>query len=125
MYFFPGYLGKWTVFTGRAQYWERGDALQIRKNRVLIWDNYKDYTYLGTLDGSYQHTLIVTGTRLRPLQATFLGHILGTKPAKKYRGLMPFKTVFVVILGLLKFVKNSPIKPCKTCYYCPIMTSPV
>ena len=46
------------------------------------WDNYKDYTYLGTLDGSYQDTLIATGTRLRPLQAPFLGHILGTKPGK-------------------------------------------
>ena len=50
-----------------------------------IWDNYKDYTYLGTLDGSFQDTLIATGTRLRPLQATFLGHILGTKPAKNIR----------------------------------------
>ena len=49
---------------------------------VYIWDNYKDYTYVGTLDGLYQHTLIATGTRLRPLQAPFLGHILSTKPAK-------------------------------------------
>ena len=49
---------------------------------VSIWDNYKDYTYVGTLDGLYQHTLIATGTRLRPVEATFLGHILGTKPAK-------------------------------------------
>ena len=47
-----------------------------------IWDNYKDYTYLGTLGGLYQHTSIATGTRLRPLRATFLGHILGTKHAK-------------------------------------------
>ena len=31
-------------------------------------------------DGLYQHTLIATGTRLRPLEATFLGHILGTNP---------------------------------------------
>ena len=49
---------------------------------TLYWDNYKDYTYLGTLEGSYQHTLIATDTRLRPLQAPFLGHILGTKPGK-------------------------------------------
>ena len=48
----------------------------------LGWDNYKDYTYVGTLDGLYQHTPMATGTRLRPLQATFLGHILGTTPAK-------------------------------------------
>ena len=46
------------------------------------WDNYKDYTYVGTLDGLYQHTLIATGTRLRPVEATFLGHMWGTKPAK-------------------------------------------
>ena len=50
-----------------------------------FWDNYKDYTYVGTLDGLYQHTLIATGTRLRPMEATFLGHILGTKPAKNIR----------------------------------------
>ena len=31
--------------------------------------------------------------------------------------------VFVVILGLLKFGKNSPIKP-KTCHYCPMIISP-
>ena len=55
------------------------------------WDKYKDYTYAGTLDGLYQHTLISTGTRLRPVEATFVGHILGTKPAKilKACGLMP------------------------------------
>ena len=121
------------------------------------WDNYKDYTYVGTLDGLYQHTLIATGTRLRPLQATFLGHILGTKPAKNtrgwgrlrrikkwlcssdlggqtasgpppyiqvgppgsdFQGLGPQKKPFkvqkppkLIILGLLKFVQNSPIKP--------------
>ena len=45
-------------------------------------DNYQDYAYVVTLDGLYQHTLIATGTRLRPVEATFLGHILGTKPAK-------------------------------------------
>ena len=49
---------------------------------LQFWDNYKDYTYVGTLDGSYQHTLIATGTMLRPVQATFLGHIVSTKPAK-------------------------------------------
>ena len=49
--------------------------------KKISWDNYKDYTYVGTLDGLYQHTLIATGTRLRPVEATFLGHILGTKPA--------------------------------------------
>ena len=52
---------------------------------LASWDNYKDYTYVGTLDGLYQHTLIATGTRLRPVEATFLGHILGTKPAKNIR----------------------------------------
>ena len=41
---------------------------------------------VGTLDGLYQHTLIATGTRLRPLRAPFLGHILGTKPAKNMGG---------------------------------------
>ena len=50
-----------------------------------FWINYKDYTYVGTLDGLYQHTLIATRTRLRPVEATFLGHILGTKPAKNMR----------------------------------------
>ena len=35
-----------------------------------------------------------------------------------------FKMVFLVILGLLKFVKNSPIKRFKTFYYCPIIISP-
>ena len=48
-------------------------------------ENYKDYTYVGTLDGLYQHTLMATGTRLRPVEATFLGHILGTKPAQHMR----------------------------------------
>ena len=48
----------------------------------MFWDNYEDYTYVGTLDGLYQHTLIATGRRLRPVEATFLGHILGNKPAK-------------------------------------------
>ena len=54
---------------------------QSRETQTLNWDNYKDYSYLGTLDGSYQDTLRATATRLRPLQAPFLGHILGTKPA--------------------------------------------
>ena len=49
---------------------------------AAVWDNYKDYTYLGTLEGSYQDTLIATDPRLRPLQAPFLGHMLGTKPEK-------------------------------------------
>ena len=48
----------------------------------LFWDNYKGHTYVGTLDGLYQHTLIATGTRLRPVEATFFCHILSTKPAK-------------------------------------------
>ena len=48
----------------------------------FAWGNCKDYTYAGTLDGLYQHTLIATGTRLWPVEATFLGHILGTKPAQ-------------------------------------------
>ena len=47
-----------------------------------IRDNYQDCTYVGTLDSLYQHTLIATGTMLRPVEATFLGHILGTKPPK-------------------------------------------
>ena len=45
----------------------------------------KDYTYVGTLDGLYQHTLIATGMRLRLVEATFLSHILGTKHAKNMR----------------------------------------
>ena len=73
--------------------------------RWIFCDNCKDYTYVGTLDGLYQHTLIATGTRLRPVEATFLGHIWGTKPAKHILiGLRPFKAVLIVILGLLKFV---------------------
>ena len=40
------------------------------------------HAYVGTLDGLYQHTLIATGTRLRPVKATFSGHILGTKHAE-------------------------------------------
>ena len=51
-----------------------------------FWDNYKDYTDVGTLDGLYQHTPIATGTRLRPVEATFLGHTLGTKPTKNMGG---------------------------------------
>ena len=90
----------------------------------MFWDNYKDYTYVGTLDGLYQHTLIATGTRLRPVEATVLGHVLGTRPPPKYKGLRPFKTVLLIILGLLKFVQNSSIKTFKTCYYCPITISP-
>ena len=39
-------------------------------------------TYVGTLDGLYLHTLIATGTRLRSMEATVLGHSLGTKTAK-------------------------------------------
>ena len=49
---------------------------------TCLWDNYKDYTHVGTLDGLHQHTLIATGTRLRPVEATILGHMLGTKHAK-------------------------------------------
>ena len=60
-------------------------AIIVINQRDNCWDNYKDYTYVGTLDGLYQHTLIATGTRLRPVEATFLGHILGTKPAKNIR----------------------------------------
>ena len=30
----------------------------------------------------------------------------------------------LIILGLLKFVQNSPSKPFETCYYCPIIISP-
>ena len=49
------------------------------------WDSYKDYTYVGTLDGLYQHTLIATGTRLRPVEAASLRHMLGNKSAKNVR----------------------------------------
>ena len=34
---------------------------------------------IGTLDGSYQEPWGATGSRLRPLEATILGHFLGTK----------------------------------------------
>ena len=37
-------------------------ALGAPYKDLTIWDNYKDYTYVGTLDGLYQHTLIATGT---------------------------------------------------------------
>ena len=40
---------------------------------------------LKILDGLYQHTLKATGRRPRPVEATFLGHMLGTKPAKNMR----------------------------------------
>ena len=83
-----------------------------------FWDNYKDYTYVGTLDGLYQHTLIATVTRLR-------GSHFRHQTCPKCKGLRPFKTVLLVILGLLKFVQNSFIKPFKTCYYCPMTISPV
>ena len=76
------------------------DPPSLLKLDTYCWDNYKDYTYVGTLDGLYQHTLIATGTRLRPVEATFFGHILGTKPAKNIRVLRPFKTVLLVILSL-------------------------
>ena len=52
----------------------------------FCWDNFKDYTYAGTLHGLYQHTPIAAGTRLRPVEATFLGHMLGTKHAKHTKG---------------------------------------
>ena len=42
----------------------------------------QDDTYVGTLDGLYQHTLIAAGMRLRPVEATFFGRILGTNPPK-------------------------------------------
>ena len=57
------------------------DSVVSPQNR-LIWDNYNDSAHVGTLDGLYQHTLIATGTRLRPVEAPFLGHILGTRHAK-------------------------------------------
>ena len=46
---------------------------------------YKGYTYVGTSKGSFQYTPGATGTSLRPLVATFLGRILGTKPFKHVR----------------------------------------
>ena len=57
-------------------------AFTAQKMGYVGWDNFEDYTYVGTLDGLYQHTLIATGTRLRPVEATFLGHIWGTKHVK-------------------------------------------
>ena len=56
-----------------------------RQSHLLLWDKHKDYTYVGTLDDLYQHTLIATGTRLRPLEATFLGYMLGSEPFKNLR----------------------------------------
>ena len=51
--------------------------------RLSFWENYyKDCNCIGTLDGLHQHTLIAAGTRLRLVEATFFGHILGTKPFK-------------------------------------------
>ena len=97
--------GRSNLYMGR---WSRG---RLTPQRAGTWDNYKDSTYVGTLDGLYQHTLVATGTRLRPVEATFLGHILGTNPAQKYIGFRPFKMVLQAILGLLKFVQNSSIKP--------------
>ena len=53
-----------------------------------------------------------------------LGAHFGHQTWQKYWGLRVFKTVFVVILGVQKFVKTSPIKPFKTCYYWPIIICP-
>ena len=46
-----------------------------------------------------------------------LGSHFGTILGPFGDGLGGFKTVFLVILGLLKFVQNSNIKPHKTCYF--------
>ena len=54
-----------------------------------------------------------------------LGAHFGHPTCQKYGGFRSFKTVLLVILGLLKFVQNSSIKPIKTCYYCPIIISTV
>ena len=51
----------------------------------FTWDSCEDYTNVGTLDGLYQHTPIATGTRLRPLEATFLGYILAPTPPTSMR----------------------------------------
>ena len=64
---------------------ERGWFGKAGACEVWGWDNYKDSTYVGTLDASFQHTPGATGTRLRPVEATFLGHILGTKPANNIK----------------------------------------
>ena len=48
--------GRSNLYVGR---WSRG---RLTPQRAGTWDNYKDYTYVGTLDGLYQHTLIATGT---------------------------------------------------------------
>ena len=78
-----------SVGRGKLHFPEGGDQQHVdallKEEAAYSWDNYKDFTYVGILDGSYQHTLIATGTRLRPLEATFLRHILGTKPAKNIR----------------------------------------
>ena len=65
------------------------------------WANYKDYTYVGTLNPLFQLSVAATGTSLRPIADMFLEHILDPKPPNKYGVLRWFKTAFVVILALL------------------------
>ena len=67
--------------------------------------------------GGYRDELETPGSHL-------LGAHFGHQTLQTYKGYRPFKTVLLVILGLLKFVQNSPIEPFKTCHYCPIIVSP-
>ena len=66
-----------------------------------------------------RHNLIATGTA-KSRGSHLLGAHFGHHTCQKYEGFSSFKTALLVILGLLKFVQNSPIKLFGTCYYCPI-----
>ena len=91
----------------------------------------QDGSFHGTEDGvcwNFGRLVPAHSNSYRDKAETRGSHLLwthfGHQTYQKYTGLRPFKTVFVVILGLLKFVKNSPIEPLKTSYYCPIIISP-
>ena len=63
--------------------------IKLSQQRILtegglssIWDHYKDDTYVGTLNPSFQLSAPATGTSLRPIADLFLEHILDPKLPK-------------------------------------------
>ena len=50
-----------------------------------LWANYKDDTYVGTLDGSFQLPGTSTGTSLRPVKDIILDYMLGLKLPRNMR----------------------------------------
>ena len=65
------------------------------------WDNYKDYTYVGTSNGLRRGQPATYRDHIKTHNSQHLGAHFGHKTYQKYWGLMPVKTVLVVILALL------------------------